>query len=315
MIEPVVSVAIPLYNKAAFIADTVVSALAQTFTNFEIVVVDDGSTDDGAERLRQFADPRFRVIRQDNAGVAVARTRAMREGRGKYVAFLDADDLWHPDHLFHLVKLSRHFPQAALFGNDFAERSGADAQHENETGGPVQYRAVDDYFAECAFGRAPFYTSSCMVLRQRALDIGGFPVGNYCGEDLALWMMLAADAPVAVSSFVGCHYRRGIDSLSRQSSYRNAIDISMSTLDDILKRHHGWPDARKNGVREYYFRIALAHCLDCFRAGEIKHARDYLRLAAGTRMLRRRLWEARVLAYVPGPFREKLFRLSDLRRA
>jgi glycosyltransferase involved in cell wall biosynthesis len=314
MIQPVVSVAIPLYNKAAFIADTVASALAQTFTNFEIVVVDDGSTDDGAERLRQFADPRLRVVRQDNAGVAVARTRAMQEGQGTYVAFLDGDDIWHRDHLFHLMELCRRFPQAELLGNDFAESLGTATEPENETTRPVQYRVVNDYFSECAFGRAPFYTSSCMVLRERALDLGGFPAGNYSGEDLALWMMLAADGAVAVSSFVGCHYRRGIDSLSRQSSYRNAIDISMWTLDDILKRHHEWPDARKNGAREYYFRIALAHCLDCFRAGEIKHARDHLRLAAGTRMLRRRLWEARVLAYVPGPLREMLFRLSGLRR-
>ncbi len=315
MTQPAVSVAIPLYNKADFIVDTVASVLAQTFADFEIVVVDDGSIDDGAARLRQFADPRLTVIGQNNAGVATARTRAMREGRGIYVAFLDADDIWFPGHLSHLMELSRRFPQATLFGNDFAERSESSTKLQYEAIGAVQYRTVEDYFAECAFGRAPFYTSSCMVLRQRALDIGGFPVGNYCGEDLALWMMLAADAPVAVSNFVGCHYRRGIDSLSLQPSYRNAMDVSMSTLDDILKRHREWPDARKSAVREYYFRIALAHCLDCFRAGEFKHAKDYLRLAAGTQMQRRRLWEARVLAYAPGPLRGILFRLSDLRRA
>lgn len=315
MSQPAVSVAIPLYNKAPFVAETVGSALAQTFSNFDIVVVDDGSTDDGVAKLRQFDDPRLVVIRQDNAGVAVARTRAMREGRGTYVAFLDADDIWHPDHLAQLMELTRLFPHAALFGNDFVERSSPGTRSESETTGPIQYRIVDDYFAECAFGRAPLYTSSCMVLRRRALDFGGFPVGNYCGEDLALWMMLAADAPVAVSNFVGCHYRRGIDSLSRQKSYRNATDVSMSTLDDILKQHVDWPDDRKNSVSEYYFRIALAHCLDCLRAGEIDQARAYLRLSSGTRMLHRRLWEARVLAFAPEPIRRMFFRFSDLRRA
>jgi glycosyltransferase involved in cell wall biosynthesis len=314
MTAPLVSIAVPLYNKAPFIADTIDSALAQTFTDFEIVVVDDGSTDDGAARLRQFADPRLKVIRQDNAGVAVARTRAMREGRGAYVAFLDADDIWHPDHLAHLLELPRRFPQAALFGNDFAERSGDGASLKSESGRPVQYRVVD-YFAECAFGRAPFYTSSCMALRQRSLELGGFPVGKFCGEDLALWMMLAADAPVAVSDFVGCYYRRGIDSLSKQPSYRNAADISMSTLEDILANHPEWPERRRNSVKEYYFRIALAHGLDCVRAGEIGYAKDYLRLSRGTRMWRRRLWEARLLAFAPGPLREMFFRLADRRRA
>ena len=112
MSTPAVSIAIPLYNKAPFIADTVRSALAQSFTDHEIVVVDDGSTDGGADTLRQFDDPRLKIIRQPNAGVATARTRALREGQGRYVAFLDADDLWHPDHLHHLMAMADRFPQA-----------------------------------------------------------------------------------------------------------------------------------------------------------------------------------------------------------
>jgi|SRR6185437_5057881 len=308
MNAPAVSIAIPLYNKADFVADAVRTALAQTFTDHEIVVIDDGSTDGGAENLRAIADPRLRVIRQDNAGVATARTRAMREGRGQYVAFLDADDLWHPDHLHHLMQMARQFPRAALFGNDFAEGAG-DASWAGGSRESVRYRPVEDYFAECAYGRAPLYTSSCMVLRQRALDAGGFPIGNYCGEDLALWIMLAADAPVVVSNFVGCHYRRGIDSLSWQSSYRNAPDVSMMALDGLLKAHPDWPAERRQAVREYYFRLALAHGLDCLHAGESAEARNFLRLAADTQKQRRRLWQARMLAAAPGPLRRALFRL------
>jgi glycosyltransferase involved in cell wall biosynthesis len=313
MSRPIVSVAIPLYNKAAFIAETVASALAQTFSNFEIVVVDDGSTDDGLTMLRQFSDPRIVSIRQDNAGVAVARTRAIREAQGTFVAFLDADDIWHSDHLSHLMELCRLYPQAAIFGNDFAESSIIGTQ--NNIAGRTQYRIVEDYFSECAFGRAPFYTSSCMVWRQRALDLGGFPIGKYCGEDLALWMKLAACAPVAVSNYLGCCYRRGIESLSRQSSYRNAADISMSTLMDLLKQHDDWSDDRKQSVREYYFRIALAHCLDCLRAGELDQAKEFLRLSSGTRMLRRRLWEAKILAYAPEQIRRLFFLLLDHKQA
>jgi len=314
MTPPLISVAIPLYNKEPFVLETVKSALAQSFSDFEVVVIDDGSTDGGADKLQQVADPRLIVMRQENSGVAVARTRAMREGRGRYVAFLDADDLWHPDHLSHLVELTRRYPDAALFGNDFAEGSTLDVRTQVDTGSPIKCRQVEDYFAECALGRAPLYTSSCMVLRKRALQLGGFPAGEYCGEDLALWMRLAADAPVAVSNFVGCFYRRGIDSLSHNPSYRNAADISMTALGEILQQHEDWPESRKAAVREYFARLALAHCLDCLRAGEINQARTYLKLSGDTRMQRRRLWQARLLSFSPGPLRDAFLRLSYMRR-
>src|SRR3974390_561577 len=147
MTVPTVSVAIPLYNKAPFIVDTVRSALAQTFSDFEIVVIDDGSTDDGPEKLAALREPRLTVIRQQNAGVAAARTRAMRAGRGRYVAFLDGDDLWHPHHLSHLIELMRRYPQAALVGNDYGESPAAGAAPAGDYAAP-RYRLVEDYFAE-----------------------------------------------------------------------------------------------------------------------------------------------------------------------
>jgi hypothetical protein len=312
MNPPAVSVAIPLYNKAPYIAATVRSALAQTFADFEIIVVDDGSTDRSAAQLRELADARLVTVWQENSGVGAARNRAMREGRGRYVAFLDADDLWHPDHLAHLMKLAGRFPNAALLGNAFAAVTNPGARSAVSVS-PVSYRLVEDYFAECASGHMPLHTSSCMVLRARALALGGFPVGSYCGEDLALWIRLAADGPVAVSSFIGCHYRRGIDSLSWNSGYRNAPDISMRALEELSERRE-WPAHRKVAVREYHSRLALAHCLDCLRAGEREQAKEYLRLASGSRALQRRVWQARILDLLPPLLRRWAFQLAELRR-
>ena len=189
--------------------------------------------------------------------------------------------------------------------------SGSD---EAAFGRDVHCRIVDDYFLECAGGRSPLYTSSCMVPRERALALGGFPVGKVCGEDLALWIRLAAVGQVAVSNYVGCIYRRGIDSLSWQASYRNAPDVSMATLTDLLGQHDDWPDRRKRSAREYLFRLALAHGLDALRAGDVDQARNYLGIAAGTRLLRSRLWQARLLALMPRQPREAFFRLADKRR-
>jgi hypothetical protein len=153
-----------------------------------------------------------------------------------------------------------------------------------------------------------------MVLRERAFALGGFPVGNYCGEDIALWMRLAADAPVAVSDFVGCYYRRGIEGLSQTAAYRNATNIAMQTLEDLLAQRTDWSKERRIAVTEYRSRLALAHCLDCLRAGETKQARSYLRLAGGTRRLRRRLWLARIVMALPRTLQMAVFRLAALRR-
>lgn len=93
------SIIIPAYNAEAFIETTLQSVYNQTFSDYEIVVVNDGSTDNTAEVLACQTDPRLRVIHQENSGVSVARNKAISEARGKYVAFLDADDVWTQDHL------------------------------------------------------------------------------------------------------------------------------------------------------------------------------------------------------------------------
>jgi len=99
---PKVTVVIPAYNVENFIAHSLRSVLAQTFVDFEVIVVNDGSTDRTLDVVAGFADSRVRAVTQRNRGLAGARNTGIRQARGRYIAFLDADDLWHPD------KLARH---------------------------------------------------------------------------------------------------------------------------------------------------------------------------------------------------------------
>lgn len=109
-----VSVIIPVYNVEKFIAATVQSVLNQTYTNFELLIVDDGSPDKSIEICQQFTDPRIKIIRQPNRGVAAARNNGIRHAQGDYIAFLDADDIWMPEKLEKHVNHLENSPHVGV---------------------------------------------------------------------------------------------------------------------------------------------------------------------------------------------------------
>ena len=105
------SIVIPLYNKELSISNTIQSVLDQTFQNFEIVIVNDGSTDNSVKEVEEFDDKRIRLIHQKNQGVSAARNRGIEEAKYEWVAFLDADDLWMKEHLEEYAKVVIENPQ------------------------------------------------------------------------------------------------------------------------------------------------------------------------------------------------------------
>jgi glycosyltransferase involved in cell wall biosynthesis len=117
-----VSVIIPLYNKAPYIDRALDSAVAQTFRDFEVIVVDDGSTDEGARLVEEYGDGRVRLLRQSNAGPGAARNRGIAEARGEFLAFLDADDEWTPDFLSECIRLlDEHGGEVAAVSTGYFE--------------------------------------------------------------------------------------------------------------------------------------------------------------------------------------------------
>jgi glycosyltransferase involved in cell wall biosynthesis len=125
---PIVSVIIPAYNAAKFVGRTLESLGAQTFAEFEAIVVDDGSNDDTADVVNEVVgrDSRFRLIRQANGGVAAARNRALAEARGRYLANLDSDDMWRPTFLERTIAALEAAGDEAVFA--FAQTLWVDEQ-------------------------------------------------------------------------------------------------------------------------------------------------------------------------------------------
>lgn len=201
-----ISVVIPLYNKEKQIARTLRSVLAQTYHDFEVVIVDDGSTDGSAREVGKFSDPRIRLVSQKNAGVSAARNRGIEEARGEHVAFLDADDEWKADYLATQHSLAEKYPGCDVFATDyeFCDVKGRTTPtiirrlpFSGEDG------ELTNYFEVASCSHPPICSISVMARKTALQSVGGFPVGVKSGEDLLTWARLAARYGIAYSRKVG----------------------------------------------------------------------------------------------------------------
>ncbi len=196
-----VSVIIPLYEKVASVARALDSVLAQTYRDFEVIVVDDGSTDEGAAVVRSYNDPRVRLFSQPNSGVSVARNRGVKEAACDWVAFLDADDSWATDFLETVLALRARFPQASVCGTAYqlSSLSGCVAQSKYHGRLPTTHDGgLIDYFVGST-APSPLHSSAVLIRKQALIEAGGFPVGIVFGEDHDTWLRLALRFPIAWS--------------------------------------------------------------------------------------------------------------------
>ena len=197
------SIVIPLYNKAHAIERAVRSVLAQTERSFELIVIDDGSTDDGAARVESFTDPRVRLLRQPNGGVSRARNAGVAAARFDWVAFLDADDEWSPDHLSALGMAHERYPDTIAVGVAYCRVDAVGNVRELRVppaAGSDAIWPISDYFDWSVKFDHPLCCSSSAVLKSILVEVGGFPAGVAAGEDLLTWARLACRGPVALAA-------------------------------------------------------------------------------------------------------------------
>lgn len=205
--SPLVSIIMPLYNKADFVEKAVQSVCAQTFLDWELIIINDGSTDTSVDVVTPFLQEhkeKISLYSQQNAGVAVARNNGIEHAKGQYLCFLDADDWWNPNFLEHIMQLADIYPDAGLYASNYIYykpgKTAVAVKH-------LVWYEQDKYSPLCGllnypstyFGsdKMPICTGPVMIPKLVMDKVGGFPQGVKLGEDFLLWSQIATQYKIA----------------------------------------------------------------------------------------------------------------------
>ena len=187
-----ISVIVPLYNKRQSIVTTLDSVLSQTYTNFEIIVVDDGSTDGSGDIVKSIQDARIKYYYKENGGVSSARNFGVGKTQSDLIALLDGDDLWQPEYLEEMMSLIDMTPEAALWGSGYAFQHDINGKMDVPdlciSNGFKGY--VENYWSVAKHNT--LFTSSSVIINKNAFNsVGGYNESLVRGEDIDLWFRLA----------------------------------------------------------------------------------------------------------------------------
>jgi glycosyltransferase involved in cell wall biosynthesis len=296
--SPSVSVVIPLYNKARHIARAINSVLAQTIGDFELIVVDDGSTDGGADIVRRFADSRIRLMVQDNGGVSVARNRGIQEARAELVAFLDADDEWMGHFLETVISMRKRLPEAGIYATAWYY-----SDHERISYPDFKYCVtrpegglLENYFFS-ALGLA-VWSSAIMIPKTIFTDVGYFPEGMRRGEDIHMWVRIAMRFRVAWSPVACSIYHLSADNRACHICPATRDVGEASVIEEFIK------SAQKSivsidNIKEYLIHRRLMLAISFRFAGKRKWAFDLLQKTQETKRFKGKRWVLLFMLYTP----------------
>ncbi|WP_020589300.1 glycosyltransferase family 2 protein [Desulfobacter curvatus] len=286
-----ISVVIPLFNKEAFILRAIHSVLNQTYSNFELIIVNDGSTDDSANLVQTIADARVRLFQQSNGGVSKARNKGVELAQADWVAFLDADDEYLPHFLETMVSfiLENRDPNICMVGANYYLGDTSHVSLDIEIG-----NGIYSYFDLFGNQRSPNHSSTTVVCKDKFIETGGFPEGVKQFEDWIAWFKLGFAGHFGYISTPLGIYHRVECSASRSKRNMKAFFDDAVLLPQLVYQYTknnsleaGKRESAINCISEFSFNIAviLAH-----HGGKIL-ALKMLRFVKLTSLLKNREWK------------------------
>jgi len=239
------SVIIPLYNKAPYIAKAIESVLGQTYRDFEVIVIDDGSTDQSLEVAKTFENKSITIISQPNSGVSTARNNGVKLAKYPYICFLDADDWWHPTFLEEMKRLITDFPDAGIYGSGYyIVKNGQ--ERIAPIGVPQGFeQGIIDYCEVYAKTLCMPLTSISVVIPKHIFDEEkGFKSQLKFGEDFDLWIRIALKHKVILVNKPLAYYNQDVDLNNRGVAVHkiyspvNHFIFNLDYLYDSEKNNH-----------------------------------------------------------------------------
>jgi len=212
------SVIIPLHNKAAYVEKAIRSVLSQTFQEFELIVVNDGSTDESLKNLQftiynlQLPEEKIRIIEQQNQGVSIARNNGVKEAKYDYIAFLDSDDSWEPTYLEEMKALIETYPDAGIYGSSYylvkngQKRKAPIGVESDFEKGMINYCQV---YAKTLC--MPLWTGATIIRKTIFESKKGFKPNLKLGEDFDLWVRVAMKYPVVLLNKPLANYNQDVE--------------------------------------------------------------------------------------------------------
>lgn len=267
-----ISVIIPLYNKENFIEATLKSALNQTFTDFEILIINDGSTDKSEEKVLLFNDDRIQIFSTINQGVSAARNLGIEKASGKIIAFLDADDFWYSNHLENIFQLYTLFPECGLLCTNYERFYNSDKIVKPFFKDIPEFPwkgIVNDFFKSSYIERIA-WTSAVAIPKSVFDEVGYFDpkITLGAGEDTHLWIRIALKFKVAFDNEISS--RHVLDAENR-ISLSNTLKRSFAKFDEFKEEEkiNLW---LKKYLDLYRLEFAIKHKL----AGDLKTFKYYI---------------------------------------
>lgn len=276
-----VSVIIPAFNAEKYILDAINSILSQTYQNYEIIVVNDGSTDNTEQIIKPYLN-RIIYLYQDNKGVAAARNTGIKASKGEYIAFLDSDDVWSPEKLSIQVKFLNDHPDFDLVYGDYGT-FGENGVIDKNSPLTRKFPRPDGYIFQDLLLRCLIFTATVMLQKKVLEETGLFDEQFSIGEDYDLWLRIAEKHKIGYIPEVVAMYRQHQESATHKPSYPDkpweirVIEKALETFPE---------DAKKIPLNEFkkrlarpYLELAYKSFYEANYSASRKYFRKYLSLS------------------------------------